>query len=66
MSIRRWAIPAACRGYRLGAGAAQCSQAEQGFLRPFRYCEAYAYLASDAARKITGTLLSIYGGQLAL
>jgi NAD(P)-dependent dehydrogenase (short-subunit alcohol dehydrogenase family) len=27
--------------------------------------EGFAYLASDAARKITGTLLTIDGGQLA-
>jgi NAD(P)-dependent dehydrogenase (short-subunit alcohol dehydrogenase family) len=36
-----------------------------GTCAPSDIAEAFAYLASDAARKITGTLLTIDGGQLA-
>jgi NAD(P)-dependent dehydrogenase (short-subunit alcohol dehydrogenase family) len=36
-----------------------------GSCAPSDIAEAFAYLASDAARKITGTLLTIDGGQLA-
>jgi meso-butanediol dehydrogenase / (S,S)-butanediol dehydrogenase / diacetyl reductase len=36
-----------------------------GTCAPADIAEAFAYLASDAARKITGTLLTIDGGQLA-
>jgi NAD(P)-dependent dehydrogenase (short-subunit alcohol dehydrogenase family) len=36
-----------------------------GSCAPSDIAEAFAYLASDAARKITGTLLTVDGGQLA-
>ena len=36
-----------------------------GTCAPSDIAEAFAYLASDAARKVTGTLLTVDGGQLA-
>jgi NAD(P)-dependent dehydrogenase (short-subunit alcohol dehydrogenase family) len=36
-----------------------------GMCAPSDIAEAFAYLASDAARKVTGTLLTVDGGQLA-
>jgi meso-butanediol dehydrogenase/(S,S)-butanediol dehydrogenase/diacetyl reductase len=38
---------------------------ENGMCAPSDIAEAIAYLASDRARKVTGTLLTVDGGQLA-